>query len=138
MTRCPEANFNENFHVICSAKQMNRNIDVLGPIVAVNVFSIVIGEKERPSARLQDAVHFRRDPFQLGVVINGFDAEQRIKKFAVTWKFGSVGNKEERICRISVLPGRLCDHAVRQIDTNHDSSGCALGQHPRGPSDATA
>src|SRR5436190_14131574 len=73
---------------------MNRNIDVLGPIVAVNVFSIVIREKERPSARLQDAVHFRRDPFQLGVVINGFDAEQRIKKFAVTWKFGSVGNRK--------------------------------------------
>ena len=137
MTRRPQASFCEKVRIIYGAKQMNRNIDVLGPIVAVDVFLVIIREKERLSTQLQNAVRLCRDGFQFGVVINGLNTKQRIEKFAVTWKCGSVGNKEERIRRISILPVRLCNHPIRQIDTDDDSSGCALGQHPRGPTDTT-
>src|SRR5262249_19419369 len=63
-----------------------------------------------------------------------FDAEQRVEKTAVTWKCCGISYKEECILRISALSTRLRDHTVRQIDADYDSSGCALSQHSRGPS----
>src|SRR6516165_11379126 len=67
-------------YVFVGSQQVHRDIDMLSPGMAVNILFVVPDEEERFAAWLENAVNFGKGGAQLGVIVDRFDAEHRIKE----------------------------------------------------------
>ena len=70
-----ESAFEQFLQVVACAAQLNWNVDIFRPIVAVDILLVVVGQKECLCARAQDAMNLGKGGIEIRVLIDRFYAE---------------------------------------------------------------